>query len=281
MNKKKLLPIIKIDEDTISKVKQIELDILLAFDKVCKKHNLTYFLFAGTLLGAVRHKGFIPWDDDIDVCMPRNDYNKFMEIGQKELPSDLFIQNHRTDKQYTLAFSKIRKINTSFVEYNSQLKHMNHGIFIDIFPMDGYPSDPKLRKKYVFKQKLLKNVCYRSYLGNSLKSKIKAIPVWFLTGFKSANKFIDSYEKYVHKNEFGKTDLCMIFDLIACDKAYSTKSFESIVLLPFEGQQLPSPKDYHLYLKEEFGDYMKLPPEEARVSGHRVVKLNLNKSYNY
>ena len=276
----KLLPIVNINEDIISKVKKIELEMLLEFDSICKKNNLSYFLFAGTLLGAVRHKGFIPWDDDIDVCMPRNDYQTFMRIGQKELSSKLFLQNHNTDKGYTLPFAKIRNVDTTFIEYNAQRKHFNQGVFIDIFPMDGYPSDQKRRKKYTFKQRMLKNVCYRSYLGNSLFSKLKSIPIYIVTGFKSAKRYINKYEKFVSKLEYGKTDLIMIFDGIACDKAYSYSSFNDKCKIEFEGYKLVSPKDYDRYLKEEFGDYMKLPPKENRVSGHKLVKVDLSKGNN-
>ena len=105
------------DKETLTKVHEIELELLNEFVRICDKHNLTYFLVGGTLLGAVRHSGFIPWDDDIDVGMPRVDYDKFINIAKNELKNDYLLDSVETDKNYFLPFAKILKRNTLFIEY--------------------------------------------------------------------------------------------------------------------------------------------------------------------
>ena len=118
------------------RLKAIELDILKAFIDVCKKNSLNYYLLGGSCLGAVRHHGIIPWDDDIDVGLLRADYNKFMEVGQKYLPEHYFLQNYRTDPEYYVNFAKIRDSRTTFIESSLKNLHINHGVYIDVFPLD-------------------------------------------------------------------------------------------------------------------------------------------------
>src|SRR5690606_2891856 len=115
----------------------VQLEILIEFDRICKKNNIKYQLFAGTLLGAVRHKGFIPWDDDIDVCLLRKDYNKFIQACKTDLDSRSFLQTYVTDKNCIIQFAKLRKNNTLFLESGISDCKTHHGIFIDIFPLDN------------------------------------------------------------------------------------------------------------------------------------------------
>ncbi len=119
-------------------IQKEELRILIEFDRICRKHNIKYSLSYGTLIGAIRHQGFIPWDDDIDVGMLREDYEVFLEKGQKLLQSDLFLQTCYTDPKYPQVYAKIRKNNTSFVETTVKNIQMHHGIYIDVFPFDYY-----------------------------------------------------------------------------------------------------------------------------------------------
>ena len=126
----------KLDTE-LKKLQNIEFEILLEFDRICKKHNIMYQLFAGTLLGAIRHRGFIPWDDDIDVCLLRKDYNVFIDVCRTELDSKYFLQTYETDKHSIWQFAKIRKNNTLFLEDAVSECDIHHGIFIDIFPFDN------------------------------------------------------------------------------------------------------------------------------------------------
>ena len=131
----------------MNRLQQVEFEMLCEFVRICDELGLTYYLVCGSALGAVKYKGFIPWDDDLDVALPRPDYEVFCEKAQSMLPSHLFLQNHHTDPYYPLIFSKIRNSNTAFIEKSYAGTNINHGIYIDVFPLDGYPEDVALQKK--------------------------------------------------------------------------------------------------------------------------------------
>ena len=130
------------NEQTLQKLKDIEKDMLVIFIQICKKYDMRYFLAGGSCLGAVRHRGFIPWDDDIDVVMPREDYEKFLKVARNELPENIFLQTGKTDNDFPMNFAKLRNSDTTFIETSVKNFKINHGVFIDIFPLDGY-SDSK------------------------------------------------------------------------------------------------------------------------------------------
>ena len=130
-------------------LKEIQLDLLKKFINACEKLNLEYYIIAGTLIGAIRHKGFIPWDDDIDVAMKRKDYNVFIKRAQEFLPQeDYFVQTSASDPEWPMNYCKLRNSKTTFVECSVKKLHINHGVYIDIFPLDYYPEDEKVAKQY-------------------------------------------------------------------------------------------------------------------------------------
>ena len=133
-------------QDTISKVQAVICEIMQQIDTICRRHNLTYFAIGGTALGAVRHQGFIPWDDDIDIGMPRKDYEAFMRYAAEELPQGYFLQTFATEKKTPFYFAKIRKDNTKFVEFYLRDLDIHQGIFVDIFPFDNVPDNPVVEK---------------------------------------------------------------------------------------------------------------------------------------
>ena len=134
------------------KVWKIELDILMELDRICRKYDLRYFLDSGTLLGAVRHKGFIPWDDDIDLTMPRKDYDRLIEIASQELKSPYYLQHITTDPKYPGLHVKIRNTDTTAIIKSWLFTDVNQGIFIDIFPLEGLPNDPEKADELYKKQ---------------------------------------------------------------------------------------------------------------------------------
>lgn len=123
------------DNEILEKLHVVEVEILDIFVWICNKYNLKYYLCYGTLIGVIRHQGFIPWDDDIDVAMPLEDYNKFVKIAQSELGDKYFLQNDKTDKYFGRCFSKIRKNGTAFYSKGDKNEKKHHGIFIDVFPL--------------------------------------------------------------------------------------------------------------------------------------------------
>ena len=138
--------------------------IFKAFAEVCEKHNLSYFLNGGSCLGAIRHKGFIPWDDDIDVMMPREDYEKFLTLQKEYEGTPYFIQCWKTDPHYIYGYAKLRDSSTTFIEDNYVNHRINHGVWIDIFPIDGMSKEPIDRAKCAKKVKFIWWQTYMAYL---------------------------------------------------------------------------------------------------------------------
>lgn len=271
----------------LKKIQDTELDILLRFDKICRENNLTYCLDGGTALGAVRHKGFIPWDDDIDVNMPRNDYDTFMEIGQEQLGEEFFLQNRNTDPSSPFSFAKIRKNNTTFLEWNKRNIKMHHGIFIDIFPLDVLPRNLDYREKYIEKCYRLNNKLVKRMIPDrssvpkkSIKWIVGAISrriqhyLLCLIPAKSIDREIN--EEFPKYNSRG-------FDGNDCiSHSYATKTvLPSEIMFPpkeidFEGHKFYAPADCDAYLKILYGNYMQLPKEEDRI-GHRPQVISFDK----
>ena len=140
-----------INEKTLKDAQKIMLEILIEVDRICMKNNIEYWLADGTLLGAVRHRGFIPWDDDIDICMLKEEYNKFLEIAPKELKEKFFLQTSKYDKNYNFLYPKIRDRNSIFIEkYDSNQEKFHQGLNLDIFVMDRYFIRSKILYRFLY-----------------------------------------------------------------------------------------------------------------------------------
>lgn len=228
-----------------------QLDILDQIDLICKKHDIKYFLMWGTLIGAVRHKGYIPWDDDIDISMMRDDYNKFLKIAKKELPNKYFLQTGLTDKNHHLFFSKIRLNNTAFCEKRERNQKHHRGIFVDIIPLD-YRKD-KLSFIRKFKDKLYDRTNKYVYLK---REGLK------LGKLKFFNLLPESWVVRLRdKFASGKGDNCTSFRF-----TFKCYDFFPTSTLVFQGKEYPVPRNYDKVLTEVYGEYMKLPPEDQRVT---------------
>ncbi len=265
------------DQETLKKLHNTQQEILDEFVKVCENNNLQYFLIGGTLLGAVRHKGFIPWDDDLDVAMTRKEYNKFLEIAEKEISPKYMIDNINTNSKYYLSFTKIRNKNTIF-EQDVQVKYDGpKGVWIDIFPLD---ETKNINSKITFIQKkigatLARLVLYKNYV---IMGKLKPLK-WLIGRFiflknKTIINWIDKI--YQLQNDKQQNEYVINFP-----SAYTIKreTNEKINYFPaskveFEGKMYNAPKDYDKVLKRVFGNYMELPPEEQRIT-HNPVRLEL------
>lgn len=283
------------NKQELRELQKVEVDILKEFIRVCDELQLDYTLEGGTLLGCIRHKGFIPWDDDIDVAMTRKDYEKFLEKGSKIIDSRYFIQNYKTDPEFAWAYTKIGDNNTTFIETIFKDRKMNHGVFIDVFPYDGYNPEKKFDNFYRKIKRILLNIQVAKYRydpekNKSLKKRLKTfikncsftIISNIIYGNKNLNELISIQDKMAQKYSYEKskfvsnqTDPVNIYN-----KKYFSKTVdEHKVLKEFEGMNVKVRKNYDEYLKIVYGDYMKLPPEEKRVPGHEVVKFDLKNSY--
>ncbi len=267
-------------------VQKIELEILLEFDRICKKHGLSYQLFAGTLLGAIRHKGFIPWDDDIDVCMQRSEYNKLLDIVDQELKADYFFQTVKTDKNYLNLFAKIRKNNTLFMERSVSQLDMHHGVYIDIFPFDNIEPESMSGRFHIwsiqkmdalFKYRLKARHQVNKFGLKKVLGKLKYLIVIYFPIPKSKieKKVLKYMQKYNHKETMYVADLSNPSKKSLESFVRKRKSLNESIDAKFEGQIFKIPKDYDEILTRAYGDYMKLPIEKERVSHHDIIKIKL------
>jgi len=247
-------------EITLDEAKKIMLDILIQFDKVCKENNLTYWLTAGTLLGAIRHKGYIPWDDDIDIAMPRKDYEKLIELN---FPQELFLQNKYTDKKFNHYWSKLRYQNSLYIEHDELNKKIEYhqGIFIDIFPMNCI--NKNIISFYSKLQFFINIISSQNRFYNKIfGSVIKTYSIKFLNLFN-------------HENN----DIC-IESIDTADTNIKAVPKQEIFPLEqgiFEGHKFPIPKNSKYYLRVFYGNsFMELPPEDARkIHNYKIFLKNM------
>lgn len=265
--------------DNLRELQIKELEILKEFIEICNKLKLKYFLDAGTLLGCIRHGGFIPWDDDIDVSMPREDYEIFLEKGQEMLPKKYFIQTNTTDKEYTMNFAKVRDSETTFIESTAKNLKINHGVFIDIFPYDKYDSRKKVRN-YI--NRLLYNLYEMKTLKfYNLNSKAKNIVAKIIGGRISVCKLVTKKDKIALKynNDDSINSLKCYCYGTAFNIIVDKEIFSNGEIKKFEDIEVIVPKEYDKYLKIIYGNYMELPPEEEREPHHYNEIIDLEKSY--
>ena len=262
----------------------IEIDLLFQLDKICKKYNLKYFADGGTLLGCIRHNGYIPWDDDIDICMTRSDYAKLCEIAPTELEYPYFFQNERTDPGCVWGHSKLCNSNTTMIldSYKKRNFKFNQGIFIDIFPQDNVPDDEIEQKKFFEKLQKLKKASKvfrgRSHVDFGEKNILKILysrVVNFL-GIKNFSYF--KFEKLCQKYNGQKCKYCASISFKPERRIgfKPTISLEKASNRKFEFFEIPCPDNYEWILSDYFGDWH-TPIKGA--SMHGSVFIDTDKSY--
>lgn len=252
-----------------SELKRLQLSILDAVDDFCTQNRIRYYLAHGTLLGAVRHDGYIPWDDDIDIWMPRPDYERFMDSFRSDHSPCLRAIDFKHDKTYRLPFGKVHDIRTVIDEdlYDEDA----YGVFIDVFPLDGYSGTHQI-KKGRFLRKLLnvkrsKWSPARSCGKNCAMVVAKLFLSWLPTG--AILRKMDSNAREIPYEEADKLIVATIVDI---DKAvFPAAAFSSNERHAFEGRSLPVPIGWDSVLQTLFGDYMTPPPPDKRTSTHLAV----------
>ncbi|MDO5848681.1 MAG: LicD family protein [Methanobrevibacter sp.] len=259
----------KLDQQTLKHLKETELMILKDVIDVCDKHDIDYYLFFGTLIGAVRHEGFIPWDDDIDIMMFREDYEKFLKIFKNEKSDKYEVLEGRCQDDYFLLFAKISLKDTKFEEYWAKQVSFNLGIFIDIFILDNVPDNKVKRflfKKYCFMMdKLLTMATIR--LPEHYPPHIR-IPANAMHGILNRIGLDTEYfkkrtERLARKYENQDTEY--VCDLTEVKQFHFRRSdLKPAKIMKFEDIEAKVPNNYDYILKLLYGDYMKIPPEEER-----------------
>lgn len=256
------------------KIWAIGIDLLLKLDEVCKKHNLRYWLAYGTLLGAVRHNGFVPWDDDIDVCMLREDYEKLLTL-QDEFTSPYFLQTPYTDKGYYYSYCKIRNSNTTAFSKNFSFhfssNNCNSGMSLDIFCLDKWNNDEEAEILYYkIKNLIVNNSTYMKLSNPDLKNDERVMNYNGENPLETYEKIQQLSQSYLNKN--------MKFVSIPTNTTYgfrrdlhSLEAFSETIFHDFEGFQLPIPIGYDIILKTTYGDYKEFPPIKSRGTWHSAI----------
>lgn len=264
------------------------LNIFFEFDRICKKYNLRYYAIGGTCLGAVRHNGFIPWDDDMDVAMPWEDYNLFISVCKDELIEPFELLNFvNSDNVMKRKYCKLINYNTTFVEKRISNNYDYYsGIFLDIMPIVGCPKNKFKEIKFIKSLRLydiLNDITFIKFRDvDGLKSKL----IWLFfkpyTLTKSKSYFSEKWISLVSSYKFNEGNNVLFpwrIPLVGSYKnVFDYSIFSNNVYLNFENVKISCPIFYKKYLEEDFGDYMKLPPIEKQVT-HDPYILDFDKSY--
>lgn len=270
------------EAELLRKVQLVELDILRELDRVCRENHIRYFLYRGTFLGAIRHGGFIPWDDDMDVAMLREDYEKFCQVAPKVLGENYGFQNWHTDPRYALPFGKLRRRGTRCVEGKSpELKE--NGFYIDIYPLDYAPQEETARRRLawkllqLFRVKLMKSGYTPWVEENHIvwKKRIGYLPYRMASVLVSNRWLIRRYEALIS----AVPENTLLYEQSALPKTnyFQKKWCEELSDYPFEDGFFPGPRAFDACLSELYGDYMTPPPEGERENRHLFSHMEFEK----
>lgn len=257
----------------------IELDLLNKLSEICKKYDIHFCLFAGSLLGAVRHKGFIPWDDDLDVCMDRYNYEKLLNVPSKEFEHPYFLQHSLSDRKYFFGYARLRNSLTTGIIIENKHKDYNNGIYIDIYVVDGLPNNNLGVNKLILVRDMWERFLYEYYVDYSKYIGVKKSVHYLLQKFvrvffdyeslvKNYNKAISSYSSKANRLA-SITHPKSIFSKVWIQKEY----LQEVMWVQFENIVAPIPKEYDSVLKTCYGDYMVFPPKEKRGIWHEGILI--------
>ena len=254
-------------EEEKRKLQSIILSIAVEIKRICELYDIQYFISSGTQLGAIRHGGFIPWDDDFDIGMKREEYNRFLEICNEELDRNkYFVQTDETEEYYAFCFGKIQLRNTSIIEEFSKNVKIQHGIFVDIFPYDNLPDGNIERMIFLFRNHFLKNLLWIKcgYGDENHKKKVSYKILKVMANFVSREKLKLWRRKLVQRYNSLDTRQCFSSDYPK--ELLNNIWFYSMTDYRFETEIFKGLKQYDEYLRSLYGNYMELPPIGERVA---------------
>ena len=268
----------KISDSDLKRLHEVQVEIVSDVDKFCKENDITYFLIAGSLLGSIRHKGFIPWDDDIDIGMMRSDYEKFIKLYPNNSKNKYYVQSLETDPKYWQSYAKVRKSNTLMIEERVKDLSVNKEIFIDVFPFDkvsdlGY-------EKVKIRANLIKVIRDTIYLKRHIKklyecnfkifaTVLRIFPVKFLY-------FMQKKMMTYYQNKNTHHCICYIGEYKTRNEYMNIDDFLPVKKGDFENKKFNILNNPHAYLEKIYGNYMELPPVNKRIT-HGILKVDFLK----
>ncbi len=265
-----------ISPEELKELQKIQQGLIAEVDRICKKHGIRYNMVGGTMLGAIRHKGYIPWDDDADIGFLREEYEKFREVCRTELdPEKYYMQDFRDTPGYRWGYGKLRRRGTEFVRLNQEKMPFEKGISIDLMPFDNVPEDGMAQRIH-----FLKCFLYRKFFWSEVgKTEEK---IWYKRLLYRCMSLVpektlkSGFEQFINECRQQKSALVRILTFPTPKHVYGYHRvwYEELAEYPFEDMLLPGAKDYDGYLTVKYGDYMKLPPENKRKI-HPVSRLTL------
>lgn len=268
-------------EEKLRPLRQTMLEILKVFDKFCREHDLKYSLYAGSLLGAVRHQGFIPWDDDLDVCMERPEYERFLTLWTQSPPEGYVLQNKENSPEFWQSFTKIRKDHTTFLQEQREAGKYHTGIFLDVFPLDRVPEgrmERALFQWHCMKYQLLTREFVPPKAGKPVR--LGSLAILACTPKKNREavrqKTLKKITAYAPRRDLELVDMATVE---AMRVQYSPDMADSYVELPFEDGQFSCFAGWDDHLRRKFGEYMQLPPEEDRAWRHHPLIIDFTHNY--
>ena len=251
--------------DQLRQIQLLELEIIKSIHNICQENKITYYIQGGTMLGAIRHKGFIPWDDDIDIAMPRTDYEIFLKKANEWLPSKYKLEDKSCNPNYKCRFAKVCYVQSSTTVEN---------IYVDIFPIDG------MGNNYANCQKIIEKVKWERLMVRLVKEKTNYYPHFysraaefifrniFMHRFVNQHKILKRLDKYLSEFDYNESMYVgAVLGATSIKECMPKSVYGKSALYDFEGEKFYGPENYDDYLKRRYGDYMTLPPEEGR-RGH-------------
>ncbi len=245
---------------------EVQLGNLKELDRVCKKHGIKYYLAFGTLIGAIRDNGIIPWDDDIDVVVTRADYNRLLSIDKSEWNAPYFLQSFETEPDSAITYMKVRNSNTTLIEKHLQKLDINHGISIDIYSMVNVPDNPRDRRKQLkFFKGFMLFTANQPAQNHGLFYRMASGLLLFVIPVGVRKKLRSYCEKKMLKYQNEKTNECIVLaGFNGLKRTIKNEFFNKTLYHKFEDTEFPIPGGYDEWLSTRYGDYMKHPPKEQQ-----------------
>ncbi len=266
----------QISAEELKQIQDIQVELINEVDRICRKNHIHYNMVGGTMLGAIRHKGHIPWDDDADIGFLREEYEKFRKACKKDLDQEkYYMQDFRDTPGYRWGYGKLRRRNTKFLRSGQEFMPFEQGIFIDLMPFDNVPDNPILRRIHFTKCFLFRKVLW-SKVGAQNEQNMLIRFIYKITSLIPEVIVKKRLERFIGSGRRKKTKLVRILTFPTPKDIFGYKRewYTQLCRYDFGDLKLPGARDYDAYLRVKYGDYMSLPPEDKRKI-HPISELKL------